>query len=170
MNHLTKPHRHTRQKVESTRKAMDFAFNNVCAEENSKRLDELVALRAQARGVAIGEASRLRRRVNPIRKLFLCHNQLPELPQVAALLGYPSWAAYLQEELMAKKPQRVEAFLEELRGRLLPVSWRGDRGRFEPLLSPHLGASAASSSNTAERGHPTSKPTQTNQPTNETAA
>jgi hypothetical protein len=39
-------------KVESTRKAMAFAFNNVCAEENSKRLDELVELRAQARRMA----------------------------------------------------------------------------------------------------------------------
>ncbi|GBF99417.1 thimet oligopeptidase [Raphidocelis subcapitata] len=73
--------------VESTRKALEFAFNNVCSGENSKRLDELVALRAQ----------------------------------VAALLGYPSWAAYVQEELMAKNPQRVDSFLGELRGRLLQL-------------------------------------------------
>lgn len=42
-------------------------------------------------------------------------------PQAAALLGYPTWAAYAQETLMAKNPQRVDAFLTDLRGRLLQV-------------------------------------------------
>ncbi|KAI8467776.1 MAG: Thimet oligopeptidase [Monoraphidium minutum] len=70
--------------VEGTRKALEYAFNNVCAKENTKRLDDLVALRAQ----------------------------------VAALLGYPTWAAYVQETLMAKSPARVMGFLTELRGRL----------------------------------------------------
>jgi hypothetical protein len=69
-----------------------------------------------------------------------------ETSQVAALLGYPSWAAYAQEELMAKNPQRVDAFLEELRGRLLPVCWRGYRGRWEPFPL-QWGASATKAAN-----------------------
>jgi hypothetical protein len=46
---------------------------------------------------------------------------------VAAILGYANWAAYTQETLMAKNPERVMKFLTELRAKLVKVSWR--RGR-----------------------------------------
>ncbi|KIY95837.1 thimet oligopeptidase 1, partial [Monoraphidium neglectum] len=73
--------------VESTRKQMEFAYNNVCADTNTKRLDDLVALRAK----------------------------------VAAILGYANWAAYTQETLMAKNPERVMKFLTELRAKLVKL-------------------------------------------------
>jgi Zn-dependent oligopeptidase len=41
--------------------------------------------------------------------------------QVAHLLGYSTWAAYVQETLMAKNPQRVDGFLKELEGKLSKV-------------------------------------------------
>jgi hypothetical protein len=44
--------------VDSTRKKMDFAFNNVCGLENTKRLDKLVQLRSQARGGGAGGCQR----------------------------------------------------------------------------------------------------------------
>lgn len=33
--------------VEATRKKMEYAFNNVCGIENTKRLDQMTQLRAQ---------------------------------------------------------------------------------------------------------------------------
>lgn len=39
-----------RNKVEETRKRMEFAFNTVCAKENGARLDALVRLRAKVSG------------------------------------------------------------------------------------------------------------------------
>jgi len=44
----------------------------------------------------------------------------------AALLGYPSHAAYVQEMRMAKTPETVESFLEELAVKLQPL-WAKER-------------------------------------------
>jgi len=40
--------------------------------------------------------------------------------QIADLLGYPSWAAYVLEDRMAKDPETVRAFLDDLRARVQP--------------------------------------------------
>ena len=47
------------------------------------------------------------------------HKRTP-LPdsQTAAMLGYPTWAAYVQETLMAHNPGRVAQFLGDLQGRI----------------------------------------------------
>ena len=42
--------------------------------------------------------------------------------QKAALLGYPSYAAYVLEERMADSPEKVMAFLDELYGYAMPVA------------------------------------------------
>lgn len=44
--------------------------------------------------------------------------------QIAALLGYASWAAYVQQVDMAKSPARVASFLGGLEGRLAEVPLR----------------------------------------------
>ncbi|MBV8172884.1 MAG: Zn-dependent oligopeptidase [Candidatus Eremiobacteraeota bacterium] len=40
--------------------------------------------------------------------------------QLAHLLGYPTWAAYQLDAKMAKTPQRVDSFLAQVDGKLLP--------------------------------------------------
>jgi Zn-dependent oligopeptidase len=72
--------------VEATRKKLEFAYNTVCAKDNTARLDELIKLRAD----------------------------------VAKLLGYTNWAAYVAEVNMAKNPGRIASFLGELGARLRP--------------------------------------------------
>lgn len=42
--------------------------------------------------------------------------------QAAELLGYPNHAAYILEEKMAKTPETVLAFLDDLRTRLTPIA------------------------------------------------
>ena len=42
------------RQVEATRKRLEFAYSNVCAEENTKRLDELFPLRAKVWGWGLG--------------------------------------------------------------------------------------------------------------------
>jgi thimet oligopeptidase len=40
--------------------------------------------------------------------------------ELAGLLGYDSWAAYVTEERMAKSPETVRAFLDDLRAKVAP--------------------------------------------------
>ena len=42
--------------------------------------------------------------------------------QIVELLGYPTFATYQQEEMMAKKPQNVWAFLNELKDKIRPIA------------------------------------------------
>ncbi len=42
--------------------------------------------------------------------------------KTASLLGYPTWAAYQQEVMMAKDPKTVALFLSGLAAKLKPVS------------------------------------------------
>ena len=63
-----------------TRRKLEIVYQSRCLEENTKILEELVALRQEQ----------------------------------AALMGYETHAAYIQELRMAKSPSNVKKFLSDL--------------------------------------------------------
>jgi hypothetical protein len=151
---------------------MEFAYNTVCADENTKRLDELISLRAQVGAGRAGgrcegppilaprrapwqafhrlpAASRLPTSSArpPVPASRCCDPPAPPPPppprprpppppprapstpaQIAGVLGYPTWAAYVQETLMAKNPKRVGKFLTDLEAKLVKVGSSRGRG------------------------------------------
>jgi len=58
--------------------------------------------------------------------------------ELARLLGYPSWAAYVTEERMAKTPGAVRAFLTDLRAKVEP-KLRHDLETLTALKREHMG-------------------------------
>jgi thimet oligopeptidase len=59
--------------------------------------------------------------------------------EIAALLGYPSWAAYRTEDRMAGSPEKVAAFLEDLRERVA-VKMAADRAELADAYAASGGA------------------------------
>lgn len=59
--------------------------------------------------------------------------------EIAALLGYPSWAAYRTEDRMAGSPETVAAFLEDLRERVA-VKMAADRAELAEAYAASGGA------------------------------
>jgi thimet oligopeptidase len=62
--------------------------------------------------------------------------------QVAHLLGYRSWAAYVLERRMAKSPAKVDAFLADLDAKLLPAA-RGEAEELRALKARETGNAGA---------------------------
>ncbi|MEO6991373.1 MAG: M3 family metallopeptidase [Candidatus Baltobacteraceae bacterium] len=58
--------------------------------------------------------------------------------QLAHLMGYPTWAAYVLDDRMAKSPERVRTFLDKLDAALLPKA-RQEIARLAALKAKHEG-------------------------------
>ncbi len=67
----------------------------------------------------------------------LLQNAIATRDQLAHLLGYPSWAAYVLADKMAASPQRVEAFLVQIDTAILPKA-RQERDELAQLKGAPL--------------------------------
>jgi thimet oligopeptidase len=89
--------------------------------------------------------------------------------EIAGILGYPSWAAYVTEMRMAKTPEAVASFLDDLRGQAAvkaaadwptwptPMSRRADRepSRRGSWPTPSTGSSRRATRSTRRRSRST---------------
>ena len=93
---------------------MEKIYQSRCVEENTKRIEELISLRQKS-----------------ITFRYSCYKYCCNFSSEKSV-GYPTHAAFVLEEKMAKNPETVEKFLSDLSAKL-QVLWKKEKAKMLSL-------------------------------------